>query len=115
LENHRRGQAQTVPACRFGDAHTVLLPGDILIPVGEWNTTRLVVNGPHIEHWLNGQKIVEFERWTAEWKKLRDAGKWKEYPDYGLAKTGRIAIQDHGSVFWFRNIKIRSTAPSVIP
>ena len=78
-----------------------------LKPVGEWNNTRILVNGTHVEHWLNGKKILEFERWTDEWKKLRDAGKWKEAPDYGLAKTGRIALQDHGSVFWFRNVKIR--------
>jgi hypothetical protein len=78
-----------------------------LAPVGEWNTSRIVVNGPHVEHWLNGKKILEFERWTPGWKKLRDSGKWKDAPDYGLAKTGRIALQDHGSVFWFRNVKLR--------
>jgi hypothetical protein len=78
-----------------------------LKPVGEWNNTRILVHGPHVEHWLNGRKIVEFERWTDEWNKLRDSGKWKDAPDYGLAKTGRIVLQDHGSVFWFRNIKIR--------
>jgi hypothetical protein len=79
----------------------------MLKPVGEWNTTRIVVNGPHVEHWLNGKKILAFERWTPAWKTLRDAGKWKDAPDYGTAKTGRIALQDHGSIYWFRNIKIR--------
>ncbi len=78
-----------------------------LAPVGEWNTSRIVVNGTHVEHWLNEKKILEFERWTPEWRKLRDSGKWKDAPDYGLAKTGRIALQDHGSVFWFRNVKLR--------
>jgi hypothetical protein len=78
-----------------------------LRPVGEWNATRIVVNGAHVEHWLNGKKVVAFERWTPEWNKLRDAGKWKEAPDYGKFKTGRLALQDHGSVFWFRNLKIR--------
>ena len=78
-----------------------------LKPVGEWNTSGLVVNGPKVEHWLNGRKILEFERWTDEWKKRRDGTKWKEYPDYGLAETGRVVIQDHGSLFWFRNVKIR--------
>jgi hypothetical protein len=78
-----------------------------LKPVGEWNTTRIVVNGPQVEHWLNGKKIVEFERWTDEWNELKNSGKWKDAPDYGDAKTGRLVIQDHGSVFWFRNIKIR--------
>ena len=78
-----------------------------LKPVGEWNTTEIRVNGPHVEHWLNGRMVLEFERWTDEWQTLRDSGKWTEAPDYGLAETGRIVIQDHGSEFWFRNIKIR--------
>jgi hypothetical protein len=78
-----------------------------LKPVGEWNTSKVVVNGPMVQHWLNGQKILEFERWTEDWKKRRDGSKWKDYPDYGLARAGRIVIQDHGSELWFRNIKIR--------
>jgi hypothetical protein len=78
-----------------------------LRPVGEWNTTRIVVDGPHVEHWLNGRKILEFERWTDDWERLKRSGKWKDAPDYGTARTGRIVIQDHGSVFWFRNIKVR--------
>lgn len=78
-----------------------------LNPVGEWNTTKLVVNGPTVEHWLNGEMVLEFERWSDEWKARRDASKWGEHKDYGLAETGRLAIQDHGSEFWFRNIKIR--------
>lgn len=86
-----------------------------LKPVGEWNTTRLVVNGTHVEHWLNGAKILEFERWGDDWKARRDACtvketpcKWRDYPGWGMAKTGRIVLQDHGSAFWFRNIKLRA-------
>ncbi len=92
-----------------GADYAMHLPNDQkqLKPVGEWNTTRILVNGTHVEHWLNSKKILEFERWNDEWNKLRNSGKWKEAPDYGLSKVGRIAIQDHGSVFWFRNIKIR--------
>ena len=95
---------------KAGADYAMHLPNDqkTLKPVGEWNNTRIVVRGPHVEHWLNGKKILEFERWTPEWQKLRDSGKWKEAPDYGLAKTGRIVLQDHGSVFWFRNVKIRT-------
>jgi hypothetical protein len=78
-----------------------------LKPVGEWNSTKIVVNGAHVEHWLNGKKVVEFERWNDEWKKLRDSGKWKEAPDYGSAAKGRIVLQDHGSAFWFRNVTLR--------
>jgi hypothetical protein len=80
----------------------------VLAPVGEWNTTRILVRGAHVEHWLNGKKVLEFERWTPEWQTLRDSGKWKAAPDYGKARTGRIALQDHGSVFWFRNVKIQT-------
>jgi hypothetical protein len=94
---------------KAGADYAMHLPNDQkkLKPVGEWNTSRIVVDGAHVEHWLNGKKILEFERWNDQWKKLRDAGKWKDAPDYGLAKTGKIAIQDHGSVFWFRNVKVR--------
>jgi len=75
-------------------------------PVGEWNTAEIIVNGTHVEHFLNGKKIVDFERWTPEWNKLKEEGKWKDYPDYGLAKIGKLGLQDHGSVVYFRNIRI---------
>jgi hypothetical protein len=94
---------------KAGADYAMHLPNDQkrLKPVGEWNNTRILVSGTHVEHWLNGKKILEFERWNDDWKKLRDSGKWKEAPDYGLAKTGKVVLQDHGSVFWFRNIKVR--------
>jgi hypothetical protein len=76
-------------------------------PMGEYNHSRLVVNGAHVEHWLNGVKIVDFIAWTPEWEKLKATGKWKDYPDYGIAKTGLIALQDHGGGIWFKNIKIK--------
>jgi hypothetical protein len=101
------------PSQKAGANYAMHAPDDankMLKPVGEWNTTRIVVNGAHVEHWLNGKKILAFERWTPAWKTLRDAGKWKDAPDYGTAKTGRIALQDHGSIYWFRNIKIRPIA-----
>jgi hypothetical protein len=76
-------------------------------PAGEYNHSRLVVNGSHVEHWLNGVKVVDFTAWTPEWQKLKAAGKWKDYPDYGISKSGVIALQDHGGGIWFKNIKIR--------
>lgn len=78
-----------------------------LKPIGEFNTTRIIVNGTHVEHWLNGIKVVEFEQWTNDWKKRIQNCKWKDYPEYGLAKKGKIGLQDHGNKVWFRNIKIR--------
>ncbi|MCL3779790.1 DUF1080 domain-containing protein [Prolixibacteraceae bacterium JC049] len=78
-----------------------------LYPVGQWNRSKIVFNNGHVEHWLNGEKIVEFEAWTPEWSKLKNEGKWKNHPDYGLSKEGLIGLQDHGSYIWFKNIKIR--------
>jgi hypothetical protein len=78
-----------------------------LNPVGQWNSSRLIYNNGHVEHWLNGEKVVEFDRSSDEWKKMRETGKWKDYPDYGKAGSGPIALQDHGNKVYFKNIKIR--------
>jgi hypothetical protein len=78
-----------------------------LKPVGEWNTSKIIFNNGHVEHWLNGEKIVEFEAWSDEWKTKKSEGKWKDFPDYGSAKKGGIALQDHGNKAWFKNITIR--------
>lgn len=75
--------------------------------VGEFNITKIVVKGAHREYWLNGQKIVEFEAWTPDWFKRKTEGKWKDAPGYGMAKSGFICLQDHGSGIWFKNIKLR--------
>lgn len=80
---------------------------DAIRPIGEWNQTRLVVNGPHVEHWLNGEKVVEYELWSDEWKSIVGASKFNEYPDYGMKKEGHIVLQDHGKSLWFRNIRIK--------
>ncbi|KPK84016.1 MAG: hypothetical protein AMS27_11135 [Bacteroides sp. SM23_62_1] len=79
----------------------------VLNPAGEWNTARIIINNGHVEHWLNGDKVVEYELWTDEWKELVQAGKWADYPGYGSAKKGHLALQDHGSFVWFRNVKIK--------
>jgi len=79
----------------------------VIKPVGEYNLTRLVVNKGHVEHWLNGVKVVEYQLWTPEWESQIKKGKWTEFPGYGRSKRGRIALQDHGSKIWFKNIKIK--------
>lgn len=73
----------------------------------EWNTTRIVFTPQKVEHWLNGNKVVEFVPWTPEWTDKKENGKWKDYPNYGLAKKGFIGLQDHGSFVWYKNIKVR--------
>lgn len=76
-------------------------------PVGEWNQVRLLKRGAHIEHWLNGQKALEFEQGSAELKTLIAGSKFKNRVGFGEAKKGHILLQDHGNVVWYRNIKIR--------
>jgi hypothetical protein len=78
-----------------------------LNPAGEWNNSRILFDNGHVEYWLNGEKIVEFEAWTPEWFALKNSGKWAGAPEYGLAATGVISLQDHGSKVWFKNMKIR--------
>ena len=76
-------------------------------PVGEWNHTRIVVNKGHVEHWLNGKKVVEYELYSDDWTKKKMAGKWKDVPTYGQSKKGYITFQNHGSEAWFKNVKIK--------
>ena len=78
-----------------------------LNPAGEWNSSKIIFNKGHVEHWLNGAKIVEFTAWNNAWNKEKIEGKWKDYPDYGKAKNGLIALQDHGNKAYFKNLKIK--------
>lgn len=78
-----------------------------LMPVGQWNTSKIIFDKGHVEHWLNGKKIVEFTAWDADWQKRKADGKWKDHPAYGMASIGHIALQDHGHKAYYRNIKVR--------
>lgn len=82
-------------------------PEKTLKPVGEYNSSRIVKKGPQVEHWLNGEKIVAYELWTEEWEEMVRNSKWKDYPGYGKANSGKLGLQDHGNKIWFRNIKVR--------
>ncbi|MDA0195576.1 MAG: DUF1080 domain-containing protein [Bacteroidetes bacterium] len=78
-----------------------------LNPVGEWNTTRIIFTPEKVEYWLNGKKLVSFVPWSDDWKEKKNAGKWKDSPDYGRFKSGYIGLQDHASPIWFKNIKVK--------
>jgi hypothetical protein len=83
-------------------------PAGIVKPAGKWNAARIVAKGSHVEHWLNGQKVVTYELWSPDWKAKVAASKFSKYPNYGLAKSGLIGIQgDHAGTLSIRGIRIR--------
>jgi len=84
---------------------------DATRPVGIWNQIRLICRGPHVEHWMNGKKLLEYELWTPEWAELVAGSKFASMPGYGKNPKGRIALQDHGDSVKFRNVKIRRLDP----
>lgn len=84
-------------------------PVGVVKPFGEWNTTRVVVKGAHVEHWLNGQKVVDYTLWSPDWEAKVQASKFKTWEKYGRGKTGHIAIQgDHNGELTLRNMRIRT-------
>jgi len=79
----------------------------IIKPAGEWNTSRIIFTSKMVEYWLNGKKVVSFVPWSTDWKNRKNNGKWKDFPDYGIHKSGFIGLQDHDSPLYFKNIKIK--------
>ena len=80
---------------------------DVTRPVGDFNQSRLVVRRGHVEHWLNGVKVVEYELNSPDFKARVAGTKFERWPLFAKASTGRIALQDHGDGVAFRNIKLR--------
>jgi hypothetical protein len=103
---HKDGESRLTAA---GSAYGLYpAPAGVVKPAGEWNAVRIVVRGNHVEHWLNGIKVVEYELGSPDWKAKVEASKFKQWPGYGRAAAGHIALQDHGDRVAYRDIKIRT-------
>ena len=76
-------------------------------PMGEWNRSRLVVKGKHVEHWLNGEKVLEYECGSPEIMERIPQTKFKKYPGFGEKVRGHILLTDHKDPCWYRNLKLR--------
>jgi len=102
---HPDGQSRMTAAGAAYDLYPS--PAGIVKPANEWNAVRLVVNGNHVEQWLNGVKVVEYEFGSPDFQaKVKDS-KFAPHPNFGRNSEGHIGLQDHGDVVAFRNIKIR--------
>ncbi|GAA5483727.1 hypothetical protein Hsar01_02961 [Haloferula sargassicola] len=76
-------------------------------PAGEWNRSKIVVKGESIVHWLNGEKVVEVDLGSEQWRKLKSDSKFSKVVDFAAAEPGRLLVQDHGDEVWFRAMRIR--------
>ena len=82
-------------------------PRGVVKPAGEWNSARVMARGPHVEHWLNGVKVAEYQLGSPEWAALVAGSKFVQWPEFGTSLRGYIGLQDHGDRVWYRNMKIR--------
>jgi hypothetical protein len=87
-------------------------PAGAVKPAGEWNAVRIVVHGSQVEHWLNGVEVAAYQLGSTDWKARVAASKFRNWPGYGRAAAGHIALQDHGDRVAYRNIRIRTLAPT---
>lgn len=107
LDNVRHPDGRIVTH-RSGDLYDMIESRFVTVnPAGEWNRIRLISKNGHVEQWQNGYKVVEYQMHTPEWQEMIENSKFKDMPDFGKAKKGHIALQDHGNKIWFRNIKIK--------
>jgi hypothetical protein len=105
----------------LGDSARTELPGalfgliapstDASRPVGQYNETRIVLRGNHVEHWLNGTKLLEAEIGSDTWTRRIEGTKFANWPRFAQPDSGRIALQDHGHPVWVRDVKLRPRSP----
>jgi cytochrome c len=97
-----------LPSHRAGALYDIYEPKcNALKPAGEYNDARLVVRQGHVEHWLNGYKLVEYDLDSQDFRKAVAASKFRDQPQFARVHRGRLGLQDHGDVIRFRNIRLR--------
>jgi hypothetical protein len=108
LDDDRHEDAK-LASHRAGALYDLIAPNanKRLQPVGEWNRSRIIFRGNHGEHWLNGEKLVEFDLGTRHMDSLLAASKYRSIPGFATRRQGHVVLQDHGDEVQFRNIKIR--------
>lgn len=108
LDNARHADGKN-PLTTAGACYALYPPSrDVTRPIGEWNESRIVISAGKVQHWLNGEKIVEYDMNSDEWKAKVLGSKFKEWPTFGVARKGHIALQQHGGPVAYRNLKIKA-------
>ncbi len=102
IKNDKDGKRKTAALYALFEAHD-----KNLLPPGEWNTGRIYVKGNHVEHWLNGVKVLEYTRGSEAFEKAKAESKFKDVEDFGTVKEGYILLQDHGDNMDYRNVRIK--------
>jgi cytochrome c len=111
LDNDRHSDG-AIPSHRAGELYDMkALSYDPTNPVGEWNTTRIVQRDGHVEHWMNGHKLLEAQIGSGEWDAMVADSKFASMPAFGKSTSGHIALQDHGNRVWFRDVRLRFLDP----
>jgi len=106
LDEAKHGITRTDPTAT-GSCYALYPPAaDAGKPIGEWNRTKIVLNHRKLEHWLNGQKIVDCEIGSADWNERVAKSKFKAWPNFAKATKGHLDLQDHGGKVEFKNVKI---------
>jgi 3-keto-disaccharide hydrolase len=108
IDDTQNEDARSSPDRITGALYDLMAPSQrSVVSLTDFNTARIVVQGKHVEHWINGAKVVQFERESPDLQKLIAASKFKHLDRFGTFAKGYVALQDHNSEVWFRNIKIR--------
>lgn len=104
---HKDGQNKLTSS---GSLYALYPPSeDVLKPAGEWNRSRIVVEGNHVRHFLNGKKVVDAEIGSDDWNKNLAASKFATWKGFGKNAKGKIVLQDHGDEVWYRNMRIKDS------
>ena len=107
LDDARHPDGQSRLTAAGSDFGLYPAPAGVVKPAGQWNQVRIVVRGSHVEHWLNGVQVVEYELGSPDWAARVKASKFAPHTRYGRNAEGYIGLQDHGDWVAYRNIKIR--------